>query len=95
MLCLKGSVESSQWLDVCISSDLRKTQRDTEMGQANTLLLQCECCLLPVRPPRPLWPLHPLPSKVLSSDHCLLEKNEEAVKQDAGSVRMNYTWRFF
>ena len=48
--------------------------------------------LLPVRPPRPLWPLHSLPSKVFSSDHCLLEK--EAVKQDAGSVRMNYTWGF-
>lgn len=43
MLCLKGSVESSQWLDawIYISSDLRKTQSDTEVDQATTLLWQC------------------------------------------------------
>lgn len=49
--------------------------------------------LLPVPPPRPLWPPHPLPSKVLATDHCLLEK--EAVKQGADSIKMNYTWGFF
>jgi hypothetical protein len=38
VLCLKGSVESYQQLRVWLhrSSDLRKTQRDTGMGQGDT-----------------------------------------------------------